>query len=327
MAGNTIADILTVTPQNFESRVLQVFGYQYENVPVYRQFCQLLKRSPANVTTTAQIPFLPVEFFKSNKVLAEGKEVVQVFESSRTTGTAASKHYVADIELYEQSFLRCFEQFYGKPDEYVILALLPSYLERGNSSLVYMAKKLIEQTGKPESGFFLNEWDVLHQLLSGLKERKQKTILLGVTFALLDFAETYPLSFPELVVMETGGMKGRREELIRSEVHERLCSAFGVNSIHSEYGMTELLSQSYSNGGGIFKTPPWMKILLRDVADPLSTNEHLKTGAINVIDLANVYSCSFVATGDIGKLHSNGRFEVQGRLDNAEIRGCNLMIA
>ncbi len=327
MAGNTIADILTVTPQNFESKALQVFGYQYENVPVYRQFCQLLKRSPANVTTTAQIPFLPVELFKSNKILAEGRGGMQVFESSGTTGSVSSKHFVAEVEVYERSFNHGFELFYGKPDEYVILALLPSYLERGNSSLVYMAKKLIEQTGKPESGFFLNEWNALCQLLSGLKERKQKTILLGVTFALLDFAEAYPLSFPELVVMETGGMKGRREELIRSEVHERLCRALGVSSIHSEYGMTELLSQSYSNGGGIFRTPPWMKILLRDVADSLSTNEHLKTGAINVIDLANVYSCSFVATGDIGKMHSNGSFEVLGRLDNAEIRGCNLMLA
>jgi phenylacetate-coenzyme A ligase PaaK-like adenylate-forming protein len=319
-------DILSVTRENFEDKALEVFRHQYQNVAVYREYCNLLKRTPADVSVLADVPFLPVELFKTHTVLWQGKNAIQVFESSGTTGSISSKHYVSDINLYEQSFINCFERFYGRMNDYVILALLPSYLERGNSSLVYMVKQLIALTGKAHSGFFLKEYDKLFCLLSELKARKQKTILLGVTFALLDFAEAYTFSFPELIVMETGGMKGRREELTRSEVHERLYSAFGVKSIHSEYGMTELLSQGYSKGNGIFNTPPWMRVVLRDVSDPLAVNGELNTGAVNVIDLANVYSCSFIATGDVGKVHEDGSFEVLGRLDSAETRGCNLMV-
>jgi phenylacetate-coenzyme A ligase PaaK-like adenylate-forming protein len=249
-----------------------------------------------------------------------------IFDSSGTTGSVPSRHFVAEVSLYEESFMRGFQHFYGKPDDYVFLALLPSYLERGNSSLVYMADKFIRLSRKEESGFFLNEFERLHSLVLSLKERGQRTILLGVTFALLDFAEAFSLDFPELIVMETGGMKGRREELTRTEVHSRLCNSFGVKKIHSEYGMTELLSQAYSKGHGIFQTPSWMKILLRDVYDPLQLQKRNKNGAINVIDLANLYSCSFIATNDLGKMNEDGSFEITGRMDNAEIRGCNLMV-
>lgn len=318
--------LFSVTDSNFEEMALHVFNFQFEEAEVYREFCTALKRTPATVHRLADVPFLPVEFFKTHRVIAKSKQAAEVFESSGTTGSVPSKHYVADRELYEQSFVQCFEHFYGAANDYVILALLPSYLERENSSLVYMANQLIALTGKVDSGFFLNEYEKLHALLLALKIRKQKTVLLGVTFALLDFAEKYRLSFPELTVMETGGMKGRREELTRAEVHEKLCRAFNVKHIHSEYGMTELLSQAYSKGDGVFRTPPWMKILLRDVTDPLSI-EGRSSGAVNVIDLANLYSCSFIATSDMGKLNTDGSFEISGRLDNAEVRGCNLMVA
>lgn len=257
-------------------------------------------------------------------MLAEGENAAMVFESSGTTGSVTSRHYVADLDVYEQSFVKGFELFYGPVSDYTILSLLPSYLERGNSSLVYMARKLMELTRRPESGFFLNEFEKLKETLDNLKARKQKTLLLGVTFALLDFAEFATLNSSELVVMETGGMKGRREELTRFEVHERLTKAFGVAKIHSEYGMTELLSQGYSKGDGIFATPPWMRIVLRDVSDPLSPAK--QNGVVNVIDLANLYSCAFIATSDLGKMNTDGSFEISGRMDNAEIRGCNLMV-
>lgn len=316
--------ILEVNDGNFEATALQVFAYQYQALPIYRQFCTLLNRTPENVKSLVDIPFLPVEFFKNHTVLAEGKNAAIVFESSGTTGSVTSRHYVADLNVYEQSFVKAFELFYGPVSDYVILSLLPSYLERGNSSLVYMARKMMELTGRPESGFFLNEWEKLKETLEHLKARKQKTLLLGVTFALLDFAEFTSIHFPELIIMETGGMKGRREELTRFEVHERLTKAFGVAKIHSEYGMTELLSQGYSKGDGIFATPPWMRIILRDVSDPLATAK--QNGAVNVIDLANLHSCSFIATSDLGKLNTDGMFEISGRMDNAEIRGCNLMV-
>lgn len=318
--------IFNITDNTFEATALEVFRYQYEKVSVYNQFCSLLNKTPDKVNTLADIPFLPVEFFKSHTVLAEGTKAAEVFESSGTTGSISSKHHVADLELYEQSFVKGFEHFYGPVNDYAILSLLPSYLERGNSSLVYMARQLMDLTGKADSGFFLNEYEKLLSLLNELKERKQKTLLLGVTFALLDFADFTTLNFPELIVMETGGMKGRREELTRAEVHQRLTRAFGVDKIHSEYGMTELLSQGYSKGDGLFATPPWMKILMRDVSDPLYTDAVQTQGAVNVIDLANLYSCAFIATGDMGKKYADGSFEIAGRLDNAEIRGCNLMV-
>lgn len=258
--------------------------------------------------------------------MVEGETASKIFESSGTTGQISSKHQVVDLNLYEESFLKCYQQFYGEVNQYVVIALLPSYLERNNSSLVYMAKELIEQSGQNASGFFLNEFDKLYDWLDVLKTSKRKVILLGVTFALLDFAAQYKIDFPDLIVMETGGMKGRREELTREEVHLQLKNSFGITHIHSEYGMTELLSQAYSKGDGVFQSPPWLKIFTRDMYDPLRLQEENKIGVINVIDLANLYSCSFLATGDIGKVNSNGTFEVLGRIADVEVRGCNLMV-
>lgn len=293
---------------------------------VYRMFCDAMKASPESVKRIEDIPFLPVEFFKTHRVFMDGKSPQFIFESSGTTGSTPSRHFVPDLALYEKSFLLGFKYFYGDPSGYIILGLLPSYLERNNSSLVYMTHKLIEYSGKPESGFFLNEFEKLNSLLLELKKANRKTILLGVTFALLDFAGKYNMEFPDLIIMETGGMKGRREELTRPEVHEKLCAAFGAEKIHSEYGMTELLSQGYSKGDGIFELPPWMKVFIRDVYDPLILLEAGRTGAVNIIDLANVNSCSFIATNDLGIVNEHGSFGIMGRMDNAEIRGCNLMV-
>jgi len=322
----TTEKIFSVTGASFEETALEVFAYQYENVEVYRAYCDLLKRNPQNIKSVSEIPFLPIEFFKTHPVISKEREPEKVFESSGTTGQLTSKHFVADLKLYETSFNKSFELFYGDASEHVILALLPSYLERDNSSLVYMAKHLIEKSHQSASGFFLDEFEKMYDWLDVLKTSHRKVILLGVTFALLDFAEQYKIDFPDMIVMETGGMKGRREELTREEVHTCLRTAFDVNHIHSEYGMTELLSQAYSKGDGIFETSPWMKIYTRDVYEPLHLLEENKTGGINVIDLANLYSCSFIATGDLGKVNSNGTFEVLGRIDNADIRGCNLMV-
>ena len=318
--------IFSVNDSTFEEFALEVFKYQFENVDIYRAFCQSLKRSPATVKGVIDIPFLPIEFFKSHKIIASSHAEQKVFESSGTTGVIPSRHYVADVSLYEQSFILGFEKFYGGPTEYVFLALLPSYIERGNSSLTYMADKLIGLSGRKESGFFLNDFEKLNYELLELKKKKQKTILLGVSFALLDFSEMYQMDFPELIVMETGGMKGRREELTREEVHYILKGGFGVTKIHSEYGMTELLSQAYSKGNGIFDAPPWMKILARDVYDPMKIVGFDTIGAINLIDFANLFSCSFIATSDLGRVAKDGSFEVLGRVDNAELRGCNLMV-
>ena len=318
--------IFSVTDSNFEETALEVFRFQFEGVEIYRLFCESLKRTPTSVKQLSDIPFLPIEFFKSYPVIKQDATPVKIFESSGTTGSTPSCHYVADTEIYERSFLNGFNLFYGNPKDYTILALLPSYLERGNSSLIYMADRLIHLSGKKESGFFLNEFEKLQSILLDLRTRNEKVILLGVTFALLDFAEMFETDFPNLIIMETGGMKGKREELTRGEVHEKLCAAFKVSKIHSEYGMTELLSQAYSKGDGIFESVPWMKILTRDVYDPLKLQQPGKAGAVNVIDLANLLSCSFIATNDIAKVNKNGSFEILGRMDNAEIRGCNLMM-
>ena len=330
--------IFSVTPSNFDEAVFEVFKFQFENVEVYSQFCNSLGKNPSAVSSVSDIPFLPVDFFKSHAIISSGKEIQRTFESSGTTGSTPSKHQVADISLYEESFVRGFKYFYGDPNDYVILALLPSYIERENSSLVYMAKQLIQLTCKKESGFFLNEFEKLFEILLSLTERKQKTLLLGVTFALLDFPEQFKIDFPELIVMETGGMKGRRVparttdgvqsggELTREEIHQQLSKAFNGGKIHSEYGMTELLSQAYSKGDGIFQAPPWMKIITRDIYDPLRLQGKNITGAVNVIDLANLYSCSFIATGDLGKVNDDESFEILGRMDNAEVRGCNLLV-
>jgi len=318
--------IFSVTPSTFDNAALQVFSYQYRHVDIYRQYCDGLKRNPDNVKEVSDIPFLPIDFFKTYPVIDISRKEVKVFESSGTTGQVTSKHRVADLQIYEHSFQKCFNQFYGDIKNYVVLALLPSYLERDNSSLVYMAKNLIEGSGQNASGFFLNEFEKLYDWLDVLKNGKRKVLLLGVTFALLDFAEQYKIDFPDLIVMETGGMKGRREELTRQEIHMQLRTAFDVRHIHSEYGMTELLSQGYSAGDGIFRTPDWMKVFTRDVYDPLVLQQGAATGAVNVIDLANFYSCSFIATADLARVSADGSFEILGRMDSAEVRGCNLMV-
>ncbi|MDZ4806707.1 MAG: acyl transferase [Bacteroidota bacterium] len=317
--------VFGVKEVGFEALALEVFDFQSKNSPVYREYLQALKINPAAVTSLEQIPFLPVRFFKSHTVQTTLFEPATVFESSGTSGSIKSRHFVKDLSLYEESFTNGFELFYGPVNDWCIIGLLPSYLERNNSSLVFMVNKLIQLSNHPQSGFYLNEYEQLFTQLGELEKRKQKTLLFGVTFALLDFGAKYPQPLQHTVVMETGGMKGRREELIREEVHERLCKNFGVTHIHSEYGMTELLSQAYSKRDGIFHCPAWMKLLVRDEEDPFIVKK-AGAGTINIIDLANIYSCSFIATDDIGKIHSNGSFEVLGRIDGSDLRGCSLMV-
>jgi len=312
--------------QEFESLALDVFRFQIEKIPVYSLFCEHLGRTKNNTTTVKEIPFLPIAFFKSKKVVSSKNKEQVIFSSSGTSGQITSKHYVTDLALYEQSYLKSFETFYGDISEYCLMALLPSYLERGGSSLIYMVNDLIHKSNHVDSGFYLDEMDVLVEKLIKLDSQGIKVLLIGVSFALLDLVEKYQLNLKNTIVMETGGMKGRRQELIREELHAILKKGFGPPSIHSEYGMTELLSQAYSQGNGIFKNPPWMKVLIRDTEDPLSLQEHGKTGGINVIDLANINSCSFIATQDLGKSYEDGSFEILGRFDNSDIRGCNLMV-
>jgi hypothetical protein len=312
-------------PASFDDVAWQVFAYQYEHTAVYRQFCDSLRRTPDTVHTLADIPFLPVQFFKSHDVIASGHIAQKVFESSTTSGAIPSRHLVADIGLYEHSYLKAFELFYGKPDRYCFLALLPSYLDRGTSSLLYMADDLIRRSGHELSGFINKDFEDLNARILSAKKAGQKIFLLGVTYSLLDFAELYRPDLSGSIVMETGGMKGRRRELTREEIHSTLMDAFHITSIHSEYGMTELLSQAYSDGNGIFRCPPWMRVIARDPYDPMSYVGNDKTGALNIIDLANLYSCSFLSVSDLGRVHADGSFEVLGRMDHAEIRGCNLM--
>ncbi|WP_334056337.1 LuxE/PaaK family acyltransferase [Polaribacter sp. P097] len=314
------------TEQQFTKKALNVFKHQFKNNKVYRSFCDLLYVHPSDITKIEDIPFLPIQFFKSRKVLSSLEEIDEVFTSSGTTGSVTSKHYVTDVSLYEESYLKGFDHFYGDIKEYVILALLPNYLERKGSSLVYMVNDLIQKSENVHSGFYLNNLDDLAQKLVNLDKEGQKILLIGVSFALLDLVEKHNFNLKNTIVMETGGMKGRRKELIRNELHMLLQNGFNVNEIHSEYGMTELLSQGYSKGNGIFETPPWMKILTRDTEDALTVLEKGKTGGINVIDLANYNSCSFIATQDLGKVHENNTFEIIGRFDNSDIRGCNLMV-
>lgn len=308
----------------FENLCLKIFQYQAEMVPVYAKYIKLLSIIPAQVKSIRQIPFLPVNFFKSHHVKGND-DYKLIFTSSATTGSEVSQHFVQDLSIYKNSFNHCFKQFYGNPAPLTILALLPSYLERGGSSLVYMVEELIKQSAL-DSGFYLYNHEELYEKLIKIQKQKKPVLLIGVSFALCDFAEKYQLNFPELMVMETGGMKGKRKEMIREELHEILKTKFGVTEIHSEYGMTELLSQAYSKGNGIFETPNWMKIIIRDTNDPFTFLGNGKTGGINIIDLANVNSCSFIATQDLGSTHANGTFEVKGRFDNSDIRGCNLMV-
>jgi hypothetical protein len=314
------------TAAEFEQACLDVFRRQAQACEPYRRYLSYLGVRAEDVCCAAQIPFLPIEFFKTERVVCGDAAAQVAFTSSGTTGADASRHYVTDVQLYEESFLRGFEHFYGAPQKYCILALLPGYAERQGSSLVYMVERLVGQSAHPLGGFFLRSYDELAERLALLQRQRQQAILVGVSFALLDLAEQRPLRLPNLTVMETGGMKGRRRELPRQELHRSLCSGFGVERIHSEYGMTELLSQAYSLGGGRFSAPPWMRVTLRDLRNPFSAAAPNASGGINVIDLANQNSCSFIETQDLGKLNADGTFEVLGRIDHAIARGCNMLI-
>jgi phenylacetate-coenzyme A ligase PaaK-like adenylate-forming protein len=323
----TTSDIFSISNQKqFEKIALKIFRYQYENNAVYRDFCLHLKINVKKVKTLHQIPFLPIQFFKTHEVVSNSNPVQETFTSSGTTGQTTSKHIVTDVSVYEESYLNGFSQFYGDIENYIVLALLPSYLEREGSSLIYMVNDLIKKTKNPESGFYLHNYKELTAKLIALDSDGKDVLLIGVTYALLDLIETQKFQLKNTMIMETGGMKGKRKEMIREELHEQLCDGFGVNTIHSEYGMTELLSQGYSFGNGVFECPNWMQVLVRETEDALTYVSHGKTGGINVIDLANINSCSFIATQDLGKLHSNNSFEVLGRFDTSDIRGCNLMV-
>ena len=319
--------IFNITSEaSFNAAALAVFKHQFEHNSVYRSFCDLLYKHPSEVKTVQQIPFLPIQFFKSHTIVSNSKSAEATFTCSGTTGSIVSKHFVSDLEIYKQSFRRGFKSFYGAIEEYTVLALLPSYLEREGSSLVYMANDMIAQSKQPQSGFYLHDLEALKDTLLKLEAKRQKTLLIGVSYALLDLIEAHSFKLKHTTVMETGGMKGQRKELVKSELHTILKEGFGVDKIHSEYGMTELLSQAYSYGDGVFKTPAWMKILTRDPEDALSIQPIGKSGGVNIIDLANINSCAFIATQDLGKIHSNGTFEILGRFDESDIRGCNLMV-
>jgi phenylacetate-coenzyme A ligase PaaK-like adenylate-forming protein len=312
--------------EQFERVALEIFRYQANNIPIYKEYIDRLGREVETIDSIDKIPFLPIQFFKTKEVKPIDANTEVIFTSSGTTGDQTSRHYIASSELYTKSFTTAFNTFYGNPSEYCILALLPSYLERQGSSLVYMVDTLIKLSNHSESGFFLNEFDILAERLKRLDKQGQKCLLIGVSFALLDFTEKHQFKLSNTIVMETGGMKGRRKEIVREDLHKQLCDAFGLESIHSEYGMTELLSQAYSNGKGIFHCPPWMKIVIRDPYDPFTTLPNQKSGAINIIDLANIYSCSFIQTEDLGRVYDNNSFEVLGRMNDAQLRGCNLLV-
>ena len=314
-------------PETFDQIAMYRYRDQYAHVAVYQEFCDHLGRTPERVLAVSQIPYLPISFFKTHQVLRAGADTSHYFTSSATTGMVPSKHYVPRLDVYEKSFRQGWELFYGPVENYCVLALLPSYLERTGSSLVYMAQDMIQRSGHPKSGFYLDQFKELSETLLALEASQSPTLLLGVTFALLDFAAQYPMALKHTIVMETGGMKGRGREMIREEVHQKLSDAWGGAAIHSEYGMTELLSQAYSLGGGVFSCPPWMRVNIRDTEDPLTRLPEGQSGGIDIIDLANVDSCSFISTQDLGRATGPGQFKVLGRFDHAEIRGCNLLVA
>lgn len=314
---------------DFEHLAYELFKYQYENNPLYRDYVDSLHKNIQDIRQMADIPFLPIGFFKTHEVKTGTFVPDMIFESSGTTATTPSRHFVKDVMLYKHSFRKAFAHFYGPVEQLAIIGLLPAYLERQHSSLVYMVDDLIRQSGKPESGFYLYDFKGLSKKLSELEVKNASTVLIGVTFALLDFAEKYPTRLTHTIVMETGGMKGRREEMTRDEVHDVLKGQLGLNQIHSEYGMSELMSQAYSDGNGVFRCPPWMRVLLRNPTDPLQVyapEQSVQRGMINIIDLANIHSCAFIATDDIGKLYPDGGFEVTGRADHSDIRGCNQLV-
>ena len=308
----------------FEMLALSIFDYQMESNSIYAPYAALILKgkAPNNIF---EIPFLPISFFKTEQIICQGRAVEEVFLSSGTSGDQ-SKHLVSDISLYRESYLKAFELFYGDITQYCILSLLPNYREREGSSLIYMVDDLISKSKHEQSGFYLNDYESLSMRLQKLEKEGQKTILFGVSYALLDLAEQFPQKLEHTIIIETGGIKGKRKEMLKEELHQNLKAAFSLDVIHSEYGMSELLSQSYSNGEGIFKSPPWKKVLIRDTNDPLTIIGDNKTGGINVIDLANIYSCPFIATQDLGKTFEDGTFTVLGRFDNSDLRGCNLLL-
>ena len=308
----------------FEMLALSIFDYQMESNSIYAPYAALILKgkAPNNIF---EIPFLPISFFKTEQIICQGRAVEEVFLSSGTSGDQ-SKHLVSDISLYRESYLKAFELFYGDITQYCILSLLPNYREREGSSLIYMVDDLISKSKHEQSGFYLNDYESLSMRLQKLEKEGQKTILFGVSYALLDLAEQFPQKLEHTLIIETGGTKGKRKEMLKEELHQNLKAAFSLEVIHSEYGMSELLSQSYSNGEGIFKSPPWKKVLIRDTNDPLTIIGDNKTGGINVIDLANIYSCPFIATQDLGKTFEDGTFTVLGRFDNSDLRGCNLLL-
>lgn len=311
---------------DFDRLALELFYYQASHNPVYRQYIKHLGRHPTEITHLEEVPFLPLSAFRQHRVITGGGQLQKCFRSSGTTGSAPSRHFVTDMALYRESFTRAFRHFYGPPEQYCLLGLLPSYIEREDASLVYMVQELMRQTNDAASGFYLRDHQRLLRVMHQRLAEGGKVLLLGVTFALLDLAENAEPVGENLIVIETGGMKGRREEMTREAVHQRLKAAFGVSQIHSEYGMTEMLSQAYSRGGGRFETPPWLRVQTRDPRDPFAAVRPGKTGGLNLIDLANVHSCAFLETQDLGRLHEDASFEVLGRFDNADIRGCNLMV-
>jgi phenylacetate-coenzyme A ligase PaaK-like adenylate-forming protein len=319
-----ISQLWDLPADQFLDLAKQVCVYQAKNNPVYKQWIELSNQSIDTIEKLGAIPFLPITFFKNQEVYI-GEKPATLFESSGTTQDIVSKHWVADTSLYETSFLKCFELFYGQPSDYCIIGLLPSYLERKHSSLVYMVNKLIGESCHPQSGFYLNEFEKLNEVLKHLEKNKVKTWFIGVSFGLIDFSEAFPQQLNFATVIETGGMKGRKKELSKDELHLLLQKNLGVKMIHSEYGMTELLSQAYSLGNGIFKCPPWMKVLIGETEDPtaLKTNGR---GILHIIDLANLYSCAFIATQDMGELYEDGSFRVLGRVDNSDRRGCSLLV-
>lgn len=319
-----INKLFTIGSDNFEAAALELYRFQAEAVPVYRDYHSALKRNPLQVSSLCQIPFLPISFFKTHEVFASNRTSELVFESSGTTGMQPSRHFVADVSLYRAVALEIFRERYGTPEEWTILALLPSYLERANSSLVYMVDMLMRESGVKENGFYLNQFDALAAQLQMLCQSGKKVLLFGVTFALLDFSEAFPMPLPSCIIVETGGMKGRGEELTRGALHARLQAAWPEVEIHSEYGMTELLSQAYAPASGVFVPGKTMKAMVRDINDPLSCSEQ-GSGVLNIIDLANIYSCSFIATEDLCTVYPNGHFDILGRLDFAALRGCSML--
>lgn len=312
--------------QEFEKFSIQIFNQQFEKNTIYREFCRLTGKNPSNIKSSFEIPFLPIQFFKTHKIISSNQPIRKTFHSSGTTKDNLSKHHITDLKLYEDCFLKIFMDFYGHPSKYNIIALLPTYLENKNSSLIYMVNKLIEKSENKHSGFYLDNYKELKEKLLYLEGGGKKTILFGVSYALLNLIDFHKFKLKKTTIIETGGMKGNRKELIKSELHEILKNGFGVKNINSEYGMTELMSQAYSIHNEKFKSPPWMKIYIRESEDPMNIKTDNKSGGINIIDLANYNSCSFIATDDLGKLDKDGNFEILGRLDNSDQRGCNLLI-